>query len=126
MPAVPHHLDREIDGVPYVTHGADAAGAHLGAIHHSSIQLDVAFEVEAGADAGVEKGFVLKPADGRHHRSQCTVTDRRPSVGERSLDRGLTQRSFGDGNRSGAAMDDESRAGHPVRHSSCGEPEPGG
>jgi hypothetical protein len=54
VPAVPHHLEREVDRMSYVANGGHTTRVQLRALHDARIELDVTFEVEARADACVE------------------------------------------------------------------------
>src|SRR5487761_23144 len=110
MPAVFHHLHRQVDRMAYVANGADASGSELGTLHHAGVELNITFEVQAGTDSRVEKWLVLELAHGGHSRGEGAVADARPAGRERSLDRCLAQRALGHGHRTSTAVDDQSRA----------------
>jgi len=107
VPPVLHDGDREVDRVPHVAQARRRADAEIGTLHDARIQLDHAVGVEASADAGVQQRLVLHVADRRHHRRQRAVADPRPARVARALDGGLAVGAFVNGNRAGAAVDDE-------------------
>jgi len=89
-----------------VANRCHTAGAQLAAFHHPCVELDVALEVEAGADACIEKRFVLQVAHRRDDGGEGAIADQRPTCLERALDRGLAEGSFGDRHLPRSPVDD--------------------
>jgi hypothetical protein len=112
MPAVLHHLHRQVDRMSYIADCAHATGAQLRPFHHSGVELDISFEIETGADPGVEKRLVLQLAYSGHCRDKGAIANYRPPCRQRPLDRSLAQRALGHRRRPGAAVDDQCRASH--------------
>ena len=114
MPAVFHHLHRQVDRVSHVADCADPTGPQLCAFHHPRVELDLTLQVETRPDACVEQRLILELAHGGHRRKEGPSPDERPTYRERSIDRSLAQRALGDWRRPSAAVDDESWACHLV------------
>jgi hypothetical protein len=113
--AFSHHLDRQIDRMTHVAHARHPSGSQVGALHHPRVELNFAFEVEAGADAGIQERLVLQAANGGDRGRQSAVTDQCPSHRQRPFDGGLTEGALGNADRARTTVDDQGRAGHALK-----------
>jgi hypothetical protein len=115
MPSVAHNLERKVDRMAHVPDRAHASGSQLGALHHPGIQLDFTLQVQTGTDSCIEKRLVFEVPHRGDGGRQGARADQGPSCSQRSIDGGLPERTFGDRDRSRAAVDDECRLSYAAR-----------